>query len=206
MLLTESGTFIQVRLVDLSQGGCQVVTERVLPLGTEVKVTLEKSGDQVKALARVVRTYEDQGLALAFTSMEGEGFRILDEWLSTFVATTWVAANRRRSQRAAMQIEVSVSGYDAKGAGFTEDTKTVEISAFGGSVILRTPVHKGQRLVLSNLKTKVKVECIVANSEARGTERLVGLAFMVANQPFWPMNFPPAGWSHSDPYAKRHGS
>jgi len=206
MLQTETGTLIQVRLVDLSQGGCQVETDCVLPLGTEVTVTLEKSSNQVRAQARVVRASPNQALALAFTSMEGEGFRILDEWQSTFVATTWVAANRRKSQRAAIQIEVSISGYNSGGVRFTEDTETVEISALGGSVILRTTVHKGQRLVLSNPKTKVEVECIVANIEVKGAERLIGLAFNVPNQPFWPINFPPAGWSQNDPYAKRYGS
>ena len=206
ILYTENGAPIKVRLADLSQGGCYVETDCVLPLGTEVTVTLEKSGDHVRAQARVVRGSPDKGLALAFTSMEGDGFRILDQWLSTFVAATWAAANRRRSQRVSLQIEVSVSGYNAKGLPFTEDARTVEISAFGGSVILRKPVRKGQRLVLSNLQTKVKVECLVANLEARGAEWLVGLAFMVVNQPFWPIEFPPADWSPSHPDAKRYGS
>jgi hypothetical protein len=138
--------------------------------------------------------------------MEGDGFRILDEWLSTFVAATWAAANRRRSQRAAIQIDVSVSGYNSKGVPFTENTGTVEISALGGSVILRIPVKKGQRLVLSNLQTQVKVECMIANLEAKGTEWLVGLAFIEANQGFWPIDFPPADWSPSHPDAKRYGS
>jgi hypothetical protein len=206
ILHNESGAPIKVRLGDLSQGGCYVETDCVLPLGTEVTVTLEKSGDHVRAQARVVRVSPNKGLALAFTSMEGIGLRILDQWLSTFVAATWAAASRRRSQRAAIQIEVSVSGYNAKGVPFTEDAKTVEISAFGGSVILRIPVKKGQRLVLSNLQSKVKVECMVANLEAKGAEWLVGLAFIVANQPFWPIVFPPADWSPSHPDAKRYSS
>ena len=206
ILHTESGAPVKVRLVDLSQGGCYVETDCVLPLGTEVRVTLEKSGDHVRVQARVVRVSPNKGLALAFTSMEGIGRRILDQWLSTFVAATWAAANRRRSQRAAIQIEVSVSGYNVNGVPFTEDTRTVEISAFGGSVILRIPVKKGQRLVLSNLQTKVKVECMVADLGARGTEWLVGLAFILANQPFWPIVFPPADWSPSHPDAKRYSS
>jgi PilZ domain len=206
ILHTESGAPIKVRLGDLSQGGCYVETDCLLSLGTEVTVDLEKSGDHVRAQARVVRVSPDKGLALAFTSMEGNGLRILYQWLSTFVAATWAAANRRKSQRVAIQIAVSVSGYNAKGVPFTEDTRTVEISAFGGSVILRIPVNKGQRLVLSNPQTKVEVECMVANLEARGTDRLVGLAFIVANQPFWPIVFPPADWSPSHPDAKRYSS
>jgi hypothetical protein len=206
MFQTDTGTLIQVHLVDLSQGGCQVEAEAVLPLGTEVTVMLEKGSNHVRAQARVVRASPSQILAVAFTSMEGDGFRILDEWLSTFITTTWVATNRRKSQRAAIHIEVSISGYNPRGVRFTEDAETVEISAIGGSVVLRAEVQKGQMLVLSNPKTKVEVECLVANIEARGADKLVGLAFKVPNQPFWPINFPPAGWSHSDPYAKRYGS
>ena len=188
----DNGAHVQGSLGDLSRGGCYVKTDCVLPLETEVTVILKKSGDHIRALARVVRAAPDDGLALAFTSMEGEEFRILESWLSISVVTTWVAANRRRSQRVAMQIEVRVSGYNGEGARFTEDTRTVAINAFGCLVILRTPVNRGQRLVLSNAQTKRTVECMVAYHEARGTEWLIGLAFTVPNQPFWPIDFPPA--------------
>ena len=199
----ESGTPTKVRLGDLSRGGCYVESDRELPLGIEVTVTLKKNGDQVRAQARVVRAVPKKGFALEFTSMEGEDFRILESWLSIFVATTWVAANRRRTDRVAMQIEVRVSGYDGEGARFKEDTRTVVISAFGCLVILRAPVKVGQRLVLSNLTTKATVECMVAY---RGNAGQVGLAFTVLNQPFWPMDFPSAEWSPDNPDTKRFGS
>jgi PilZ domain len=186
----DNGAPIQASLGDLSRGGCYVETDCVLPLETEVTVTLKKSGDQIRALARVVRAAPHEGLALAFTSMEGGEFRILESWLSIFVATTWVAANRRRAQRVAMQIEVRVSGYNGEGSRFTEDTRTVVINAFGCLLILRTPVKRGQRLVLSNAQTKRTVECMVAYHEESGTERQIGLAFTLPNQPFWPIDFP----------------
>jgi hypothetical protein len=206
ILHAESATSVKVRLGDLSRGGCYVETDCLLPLETEVTVTLKKSGDQVSAQARIVRAFPNQGLGLAFTSIEGDGFRILDSWLTTFVATTWVAANRRRTQRVAMQIEVRVSGDNAEGARFMEDTNTVEISAFGGSVILQAPVRTGQRLVLSDLKTNVTVECMVAHCGTKSTAGQVGLAFIVANRSFWPIVFPPADWPSRDSEAKRSGS
>jgi PilZ domain len=186
----DNGALVQASLGDLSRGGCYVQTDCILPLETEVTVTLKKSGDHVRAQARVVRATPHEGLALAFTSMEGEEFRILESWLSIFVATTWVAANRRREQRVAMQVEVRVSGYNGDGARFTEDTRTVMINAFGCLVILRNPVNRGQRLVLSNTRTKRTVECMVAYHEAKGTDWQVGLAFPVPNQPFWSIDFP----------------
>ncbi len=192
----ESGTPVKARLGDLSQGGCSIETDYVLPLGTEVTVMLSKDRDQVKARARVVRASPNEGMGLAFTAMGAEEFRLLDSWLSTFVATSWVAANRRKSQRVAMKIEVMVSGYNAEGTRFKEDTHTIEISALGGLVILKTAVKRGQKLVLSNPKTKVAVECMVAYHETKAAVSHVGLAFVVLNQPFWPVEFPPADWSH----------
>jgi hypothetical protein len=202
ILLVESGMRVKAVLRDLSRGGCFVETNSSLTAGTELTVTLKKSGDQVRAQAQVVRVFPNEGLALAFTAIEGEGFRILDSWMSTFIATTWVEASRRKSQRVAMQIEVSVTGYNAEGVRFTEDTHTKEISALGGLVMLQTPVNRGQRIVLTNQQTKVAVECMVAYRE--GME--VGLAFIVLNQPFWPVYFPPAEWSPRHPDAKRCGS
>src|SRR5260221_87460 len=179
----------------LKQGGCYVVTDCLPPLGTELTVTLEKIGDHIRAHARVVWASPDGGLALAFTSMEGEDFRILESWLSIFVATSWVAANRRRTQRVVMQTKVGVSGYDAEGARFTEDTYTDQISAFCCLVTLRTSTNRGQRLVLTNLETKETLECMVAYHEAKNDAWQVGLAFIVLNQPFWPVDFPSADWS-----------
>ncbi|MBZ5661327.1 MAG: PilZ domain-containing protein [Acidobacteriia bacterium] len=200
------GRPVKARLRDLSRGGCYIETDCELPLETEVTITLKKSGDHVMARARVVRAAPHEGLALAFTSMKGEDFQILDQWLSGFVVTSWVVSNRRRTQRVAMDIEVRVSGYNAEGARFTEDTHTIEISGFGGLVIIRTPVNRGQRLVLSNLRTKVMVECMVAYREAKGAAWQVGLAFTVPSQPFWPIDFPPADWSPRLSDATQFGS
>ena len=200
----ESGTPIKARLGDLSRGGCHIETEYSLPLETEVTVTLTKDGDQVKA--QIVRAIPNEGLSLTFTSMEGDGFRILDSWLSAFVVTTWVSANRRKSQRLAMQIKVRVSGYNAEGTRFVEDTNTVEISAYGGSVILHTPMKRGQRIVLTNLQSKETVECLVVYHEAKGTAWLLGFALIAANHSFWQIAFPPADWSSREPNAKQSGS
>jgi hypothetical protein len=198
----ETGTALKARLCDLSRGGCQVETDYVLPLETEVTIKLTKSGDEVEAKARIVRVMPNKGFGLAFTSMEGNGFRILDSWLATFIATTWVAANRRRMQRAAMQVHVRVSGYSAGGKRFTQDTATVEISPMGCSVNLQSSVRIGQRLVLTNVKTNVTVECMVASHILKETVSEVGLAFTVPNESFWPIVFPPANLSSRETKTK----
>ena len=181
-------------------------TDCDLPLGTEITVTLKKGGREIIAGARVVRIVPQEGLALAFTSMGGEQFQLLDHWLLTFVTASWVAATRTKTQHVAMAIEVKVSGYNDDGQRFTENTHTVEINALGGSVLLQTPVKKEQRLVLSNLQTQVSVECIVVQSQLRDAKWQVGVAFAVPNQPYWPIFFPPADWTLRHPDAKRFGS
>ena len=194
---------IIARVGDLSRGGCFVETSYVVPAETEVTVILKKNGDQVRAHARVVRAFPNEGLGLEFISIEGNGFQVLDDWLSTFIASTWVAASRRQSQRIAMQIAVKVSGYNAKGARFAEETNTIVINSSGCSVILRTPVGTGQRLVLRNLKTNISIECIVAYRSNDAVQPVVGLGFLVAAKSFWPVAFPPADWSVRHPDAKR---
>ena len=201
---SESGVPMKARLRDLSRGGCYAESDYSLPLGTEVSIKLINGGDEVKATAQVVRTTRNEGVAFQFTSMDGIGFRILDSWLSTFIVMTWTAANRRKTQRVTMQIDLRISGYDVKGVRFTEDTRTVEISPLGGSVILKNHVRIGQRVVLSNSQTKVTVECMVVHYETKGMARQVGLAFMIPNQSFWPLTFPAANRSPTNRTTKRY--
>ena len=206
ILQDQPGLPAKVRLGNLSRGGCYVLTDCDLPLGTEVTVRLKKGGEEIKAGARVVRIAPQEGLGFAFTSMGGEEFYLLDHWISTFVSTLWVEETRRSSQHVAMQIEVRVSAYNTDGERFTENTHTVDISALGGSVILSTPVEKEHRLVLLNLQTKVTVECMVVKTELRAAKWRVGFAFVVPNQPFWPISFPQPNWSSRHPDAKGFGS
>jgi c-di-GMP-binding flagellar brake protein YcgR len=202
ILPTDNGRPIKSNLVDISRGGCFVETDHELPLESEVVVTLSKDGDHIRALARVVRVGPRKGVALEFTSMEGVEFQLLDSWLSRFLISTWAAANRRKAQRVAMQIKVSVSGYNSEGTRFGEETNTISISAFGCLLSLRNPVKKGQRLVLSNMQSKKAVECLVAHQEGNGAASNIGLAFTVPHKSFWPVDFPPADWSPRHPDAK----
>src|ERR1700693_3352957 len=153
ILRADTGMLVKGRLGDLSSGGCFVETDYLPPVGTDLTITLIKGGDSIKAQAQVVRVAPDKGVAVVFISMGAEEFRIMESWLSIFVATAWVEKNRRGTERVAMQVPVRVSGYNSEGARFTEDTNTVQISAFGCMMTLQTPVKRGKRLTLTNLKT-----------------------------------------------------
>lgn len=165
-------------------------TDVVLPLEAEVTLILRKGDDQIQAQARVVRALPNRGLSVSFTAMPAEEFRILESWLASFVATKW-AADQRRSQRVAAEIEVKVSGYNREGKRFTEDTKTLVISASGCLMLLMTPVNRGQRVVLSIAKSRVQAECMVVFHEARDDTRHVGLAFITPTLAFWPIDVLP---------------
>ena len=198
ILHAETRALVKAQLGDISSGGCFVETDYVPPLGTDLTITFKKGGDTLQATAQVVRVAPGKGLALVFTSMGAEEFRTLESWMSIYVATAWVETNRRGTHRLAMQIDVRVSGYTSQSARFTEDTQTIQISGFGCLVTLKTPVSRGKRVTLTNLQTKITVECMVAHHEASGTASQVGLAFISLNQPFWPVEFPPVDWSHPD--------
>jgi hypothetical protein len=115
--------------------------------------------------------------------------------------TSWLAANRRRSQRVLMKISVRVSGQNALGLPFEEETQTLAVSAHGALIPVSTQVSKGQRLALSNVQTRAVLECVVAHIR-RGDHLQVGVEFMLPNPTFWHVAFPPKDWTPRHPDAK----
>src|ERR1700731_5359464 len=151
VVAAESGARIETRVRDLSQQGCYVDTSDALPLGTVTGVRLTKGAQLFEAWARVVYSRAGKGMGLMFTAIEPEQIRTLETWLAESRETSWLAANRRRSQRVLMTIPVRVSGQTSLGSPFNEDTHTRAISAHGALMVVSTQVDRGQRLTLSNL-------------------------------------------------------
>jgi hypothetical protein len=56
-----------------------------------------------------------KGMGLVFTAIESQQLPTLEAWLTESRETSWLAANRRRSQRVLMKIPVRVSGQNALG-------------------------------------------------------------------------------------------
>ena len=100
-----------------------------------------------------------------------------------------------------MKIPVRVSGQNALGSPFEEETQTLAISAHGALIPVSTQVKKGQRLALSNVQTKAAVECVVAHIR-QGDQLQVGVEFMLPNPTFWHVTFPPKDWTPRHPDAK----
>jgi len=203
MIAVESGARIETRVRDLSQQGCYVDTKEPLPLGTVTDVRIKKGAQSFQAHARVVYSRASKGMGLVFTAIGREHHRTLGIWLSESRETSWLAANRRKSQRVLMTIPVRVSGTADDGSPFEEETHTRSISAHGALIPMSTLVHRGQRLTLSNVQTNAALECIVAHIDRRHSEHpQAGVEFTLPNPMFWHVAFPPKDWTPRHPDAK----
>jgi len=206
VLAAESGARIETRVRDLSQQGCYIDTSDALPLGTVTDVRVKKGAQLFEARARVVYSRAAKGMGLVFTAVEAEHFRTLETWLTESRETSWLAANRRRSQRVLMTVPVRVSGKSAAERPFEEETHTRAISAHGALILVSTPVWRGLRLNLSNVQTKAALECVVAHIDKRPGDRThVGVEFTLPNPMFWHVAFPPKDWTPRHPDAKSRG-
>src|SRR6266446_7536081 len=203
LVAAESGARMETRVRDLSQQGCYVDTNNALPLGTVTDVRITKGAQLFEAHARVVYSRASKGMGLVFTAIEPEQRGILETWLAESRETSWLAANRRRSQRVLMTIPVRVSGQTGVGLRFEEETQTRAISAHGALILVSTQVYRGQRLTLSNVQTKAALECVVAHIDRHHREHpQVGVEFMLPNPMFWHVAFPPKDWTPRHPDAK----
>jgi PilZ domain len=203
IIAAESGARIQTRLRDLSQKGCYVDTNSPLPLETAAEIRITKGAQSFAARARVVFSQANKGMGLVFTGVEREQLGTLETWIGESRETSWLAANRRRSQRVLMKIPVRVSGQTGPGSLFEEETHTLAISAHGALIAVSKQVNKGQRLSVSNVQTRAALECVVAHIGKREGERVqVGVEFMLPNPIFWHVAFPPKDWTPRHPHAK----
>src|SRR5467141_2783524 len=203
VVAAESGARIETRVRDLSQQGCYVDTNNPLPLGTVTDVRITKGTQLFEARGRVVYSRVGKGMGLVFTAIEPEQRDTLATWLAESRETSWLAANRRRSQRVLMTIPVRVSGQNVLGSPFEEETQTRAISAHGALILVSTQVYRGQRLTLSNVQAKAALECVVAHIDKYQSDRpQVGVEFMLPNAMFWHVAFPPKDWTPRHPDAK----
>ena len=60
---------------------------------------------------------------------------------------------KRRSDRVLIALPVSVSGTDAAGKSFSEDTTTTTVSQYGGAIGMKTALVSGQEITIRRLRT-----------------------------------------------------
>jgi len=113
--------------------------------------------------------------------------------------------NQRRSQRIVLAVPLEVSGVRPNGKRFTENTKTLIISAHGGLIQLREAVNKEQILTIRNLQTLEDLRCLVVDiCQGQDGMNEVGVEFVDGSARFWRVSFPPVDWSSRSPEAKRY--
>jgi hypothetical protein len=199
----ELGERIKSRVRDLSQKGCYVDTDRPLELGTITAVCISKGPKSFSAPARVVYNQPGKGMGLMFTAVEPGQLATLNTWIEESREASWLADNRRRSQRVMMRIPVRITGQTGAMSEFAEETYTVSISRHGALLVAATPMCRGQRFTLANAQTKAALECVVVHVVKHpGEQTQVGVEFLLANPTFWHVAFPPRDWTPRHPDAK----
>jgi hypothetical protein len=200
----DSGANSKTGVRDLSQQGCYLDTDSPLPLGTIAQVRITKGAKSLEVQGRVVYNQPGKGMGLMFTAVRPEHGGTLDAWINESRETSWLANNRRRSQRVLMKVPVVVSVQAGATLLTEEETHTLAVSAHGALVAVSAPLYRGQRLTLSNPQTKDSLECVVAHIDRFPNEPVkVGVEFLLPNPTFWHVAFPPKDWSPRHPDAKR---
>lgn len=203
IVAAEPSQRIKTRMRDLSQQGCYVDTDSPLHLGTAADVRITKGAKSLEAEIRVVYNQPRKGMGLMFTALEPANRAILESWIAESRETTWLAANRRRSQRVLMKIPVRLAVQAGAALLSEEDTHTLAVSAHGALIAVSAPLHRGQRLTLSNVQTKGALECVVVHIDRfPGDQMQVGVEFLLPNPNFWRVAFPPRDWTPRHPDAK----
>jgi PilZ domain-containing protein len=199
----DSAARTKTRVRDLSQQGCYLDTETPLALGTPANVRMTKGSKSLEVQGRVVYVQPGKGMGLMFTAVKPEHGGTLDAWINESRETSWLANNRRRSQRVLMKIPVRVSLQAGNAALSEEETHTLAVSAHGALLAVSAPLYRGQRLTLLNPQTKDSLECVVAHIDRFPDEQVkVGIEFLLPNPTFWHVAFPPKDWSPRHPHAK----
>jgi hypothetical protein len=93
---------------------------------------------------------------------------------------------RRRSERYALEVPIFVYGHAVNGEPFFEETRSLEVGADGGLLILEAKVSVGQKLLLTNKLTQREIECQVIHVLPLNPSRShVGVAFVGPALDFW---------------------
>lgn len=199
-----SGEHSEGRVSDISPQGCYVETQVCFPMGTTAKISITLEAKSFEARAKVVFSRAGKGMGLLFLGVAPTQLPILEAWLAASRETSWLAANRRRSQRIVIQFPVRITAPEGTAQRFEEATSTLAISAHGALIWLSERVKKGQHLILFNDQTDSSMECVVAHiGDAHGERLQIGVAFLMSSSAFWHVNFPPADWSSRHEDAKQ---
>jgi hypothetical protein len=102
---------------------------------------------------------------------------------------------KRRSERVLLDVPLFIEGNSNGSQEFKEETFTLTVSAHGALIVLAAKVALGQKLRLTNLKSKDQHDAIVAflGPPYAGLST-VGIQFSEPAPEFWAIASPPTDW------------
>ena len=101
---------------------------------------------------------------------------------------------RRRTQRVALTVSLTVHGKTDAGEKFSVQTHTQSVNRHGALFHLEEIVLMGQTLILVNDHTSQSMECrVVSIHRARDSKQYLGVEFLSPETNFWHMQFPLPG-------------
>jgi hypothetical protein len=83
-----SKTLVTGRCSDLSAGGCYIDTLSPFPIGSAVKVRMERDSRRFEATAKVAYAHVQMGMGLSFTEVRQEYQPVLRGWLKELSGDT----------------------------------------------------------------------------------------------------------------------
>src|ERR1700734_726179 len=83
----QSGARFSTRTMDLGPGGCFVDTTVPFPVGTKVRLALQKGKTNFKTGGNVVYSQAGLGMGIAFDEQEPQQRIALDEWIAEFTGS-----------------------------------------------------------------------------------------------------------------------
>jgi hypothetical protein len=131
-----SGARVMSRVATLGLGGLFIDAKNPPSVCDVIQLIFEVPGGEVRARAIVRVSHPGKGMGVEFTAMSPEARARLQHLLQRLVSPNPSA--KRRSTRVAESVSVMVSGVDAGGQPFKEETVTVQLSCHGCSYISRS--------------------------------------------------------------------
>ena len=109
-------------------------------------------------------------------------------------------SERRRTSRIPHKTRIVLSGLDADGFNFAEETETVTIGKQGSSVRTSYKLAMGQEVsVRTKEKNRVgQFQVVWLGKAGTPDEGRVGLEWVEPHR-FWGVEFPPEDWEHEEP-------
>jgi hypothetical protein len=105
-------------------------------------------------------------------------------------------ANRRRSERVFLQINVLLSSAPPEKQAFQTQAFTLMVNAHGGLLESPVSVAVNQKITLTNPRSGKSCGCRVVRIAGPSESQFkIAFEFDEPNARFWPIAFPPAGWN-----------